>query len=210
MTRISFIICANNRWGDYASMFVDSIRQHESGVEVILVDNGSPKPYAAGPAYQLVRLEPGGDYNYMRALNAGAERAQGDWLIFCNDDILCYGKFAQAIEALRPDALYGLEIRRKDENWGLAFRYVYGWMLIVPRAVWEVVGEFDEYYLHAGFDDIDYSWRAQQAGFGLQRVDLPFVHLADQARSKHRRAGVSGFQENMARSKQHFLQKALS
>lgn len=207
---ISFVIVACNRWGDYVSMFIDSILRHEQEVEIILVDNGSPKPYEPGPAYQLVRLEPGIDYNYMQALNAGAKFAQGDWLVFCNDDILCHGKFVRTIEALAPDALYGMEIRMKDRNWGLEFQYIYGWMMIVPRAVREVVGDFDEYYLHAGFDDLDYSWRAQQAGFGLRTVALPFVHLADQARGRHRRANVPGFEANMARSKQHFLKKAMT
>lgn len=205
---VSFIICANNKWGDFATPFINSILSQENKVvDIVLVDNGSPEPYAAGSGHQLLRLDPQENYNYMKALNAGAERAAGNWLIFCNDDILCYGEFAETIESFRPDALYGLEIRQKDREWGLEFQYIYGWFFIIPRAAWEAVGTFDEYYLHAGFDDLDYSWRAQQKGFALRKVELPFVHLADLPGGKHRRATVADFHKNMARSKAHFLQK---
>lgn len=207
---ISFIICANSRWGDYAGRFIESLyRNEEKHFEVILVDNGSPVPYQAEPGFELVRLEQKGDYNYMLALNTGAALAKGDWLVFCNDDIMCQGRFFYRIEGLVPDAIYGMELRRKDRDWGLEFKYIYGWMLIVPRKVWDATGLFDEYYLHAGFDDLDYCWRAQQLGFAVQTVDLPFIHLADQRNigSFHRRAVVQGFHENMKRSKEHFLKK---
>lgn len=204
---ISFIICANSKWQDYATGFVNSLLLYEEGVEIVLVDNGSPKPYPPSPDYHLIRLNPGEQYNYMAALNAGAEVARGDWLAFCNDDIVCTGPFSSQIHSLDWRNLYGMEIRCKDASWGLDFCYIYGWIILVHRKVWEAVGPFDEYYLHAGFDDLDYSWRCQQVGFGIEQARLPFVHLADISGNSHRRMSVPGYRDSMTRSKAHFLEK---
>ena len=206
---ISFVIVANSDWYDFATPYVKSIRKHEPKVEIVLVDNGSKKPYEKIKDYQLVRLETERDYNYMKALNSGARHTSGDWIVFSNDDVLCCGKFVDRIVGLPQKCLYGMEIREKPANWGLGvgFKYVYGWLLIMHRAVWDEIGEFDEYYLHAGFDDIDYSWRCQRAGIPLKTVPLPFLHLADSPRGYHRRVEVDGYRENMYRSKMYFLEK---
>lgn len=205
---ISFIICANSNWGDYATPFVNSILAQGDKCEVILVDNGSKKPYPPSDKYKLVRLNPVGHYNYTAALNAGAKKATGEWLMFCNDDVLCTGNFTY-LEGLDQVGVYGAELRHKEkEQFGADVDYIYGWALLMHRRVWMAVGEFDEYYLHAGFDDLDYCWRAAQAGAKPVEVKpWPFVHLADQKNEKHRRATVEGYRENMARSKEYFLKR---
>ncbi|HOJ01295.1 MAG TPA: glycosyltransferase [Anaerolineaceae bacterium] len=208
---ISLIIVANNKWGDFATPYIESVLRYEPNTEIILVDNGSPEPYPSSCDYHLIRIDPTEHYNYMAALNAGARAAHGDWLMFSNDDVLCKGAFAKTIESQSFSWLYGMEVREKPAKWGAGkdFCYVYGWLLIMHRAVWEIVGEFDEYYLHAGFDDLDYSWRCQEKGVPLKILDLPFVHLADQPGNFHRRMTVEGYKENMKRSKAHFLEKVL-
>lgn len=204
---ISMIIVANSKWGDYASPFINSIYEHDKA-EIILVDNGSPVPYDTKKQHWTIRLDPDENYNYMKALNTGARAATGDWLVFCNDDIVCTGPFYDQINSLSRNFLYGNEIRQKDRAWGLEFKYIYGWMLIMHRTLWDAVGPFDEYYLHAGFDDLDYSWRAQQAGYGLWKLEFPFVHLADLPEGRHRRKTVSQYEQNMSHSKAHFLEKS--
>lgn len=206
---ISLIIVANNKWGDFATPYIDSVIRHEIATEIILVDNGSPTPYQHSKDYHLIRLPEKEHYNYMQALNKGAKEAQGDWLIFSNDDVKCTGSFARKIKELPEIGLYGAEIRNKPENWGAGrdFCYIYGWIMVMHRAVYLAVGEFDEHYLHAGFDDIDYSWRSQQMDIPVMAVDLPFIHLADQPGHFHRRMTVEGYRDSMARSKAHFIEK---
>jgi hypothetical protein len=207
---ISLIVVANSKWGDYAFPYIESVKRYEPKTEIILVDNGSPQPYPMNRDYRLFRNEPDGHYNYMQALNIGGRAATGDWLMFSNDDIKCTGMFADTIKQLPYNGLYGMEIREKPARWGAGkkFCYIYGWLIIMHKAVWEIVGEFDEYYLHAGFDDLDYSWRAQEKGIPIKTVPLPFIHLADQPDHFHRRMTVDGYKENMERSKSHFLKKA--
>lgn len=207
---ISLIIVANSDWGDYAEAYIESVNRHEPGVEIILVDNGSQIPYPPGN-YKLIRVDPSKNYNYMQALNMGAKEATGDWLIFSNDDVLCKGNFADVVQSQPYNGMYGMEVRQKPARWGAGreFCYIYGWLMIMHRAVFEIVGNFDEYYLHAGFDDIDYSWRCQEIGIPVKALDLPFVHLADEPDNFHRRTTVEGYKENMERSKAHFLEKVL-
>lgn len=207
---ISFIICANNKWGDFATPFINSIYNWHSvwsGIEVVLVDNGSPIPYPGEQPYWTLRLEADENYNYTKALNVGAGATIGDWLVFCNDDILCTGPFVDDIISLPKNFLYGNEIRQKNKAWGLEFQYIYGWMMIMHRSLWDAVGPFDEFYKHAGFDDLDWSWRAQQEGYSLHQLELPFIHLSNLPGEIHRRHTVPGYEQNMARSKAYFLEK---
>ncbi len=205
---ISFIICANSNWGDYAIPFINSIRGQGRKCEIILVDNGSNKPYQKDDKYTLIRIDPKGHYNYMAALNAGARFATGEWLMFCNDDVLCTGDF-NWLEGLNQVGVYGAKLRHKDKvKFGADVDYIYGWMLLMHRRIWMAVGKFDEYYQHAGFDDLDYCWRAKQIGTKSVEVKpWPFVHLADQPNNFHRRMTVDGYKENMERSKAHFIEK---
>lgn len=205
---ISFVICANSNWIDHASKAIASILYYEPATDCVLVDNGSDIPYLSSEFYKLVRRAKTEHYGYTAALNEGAGQAVGDWLFFCNDDILCTGQFAEMVHSLSPKKVYGAELRHKSKDWGLEFDYLYGWFLLMHRSLFEKVGPFEEYYLHAGFDDLDYCWRAQQAGYKLEVLKLPFLHLADHPGFVHRRMEVPGFQENMRRNKEFFLAKA--
>ncbi len=189
--KVSVIFPYTKAFGDFATPYTESIHKYEPDVEVIAVNT-----------------EAEADYQYTKALNQGAQRATGDWLLFSNDDILCQGPFVKQVMALSERRIYGMELRRKTkQGWGANVEYLYGWILLMHRSLHREVGPFEEYYLHAGFDDIDYCWRAKQAGFGLAVANLPFIHLADQVGGQHRRYTVPGYKDQMARSKEFFLSK---
>ncbi|MBX3046989.1 MAG: hypothetical protein KF698_08345 [Anaerolineales bacterium] len=191
MTSVSVIFPYTKAFGDFAAPYTESIHNHEPEVQVVSVNT-----------------EGEADYRYTQALNQGAMLATGDWLLFSNDDILCQGEFVEMVKGLDPNKIYGMELRRKtQEEWGADVEYLYGWILLMHRSLFKAVGLFEEQYLHAGFDDIDYCWRVQQAGFGLEVIDLPFIHLADQPGGEHRRYTVPGYRDQMARSKEIFLAK---
>lgn len=189
--KLSVVFPYTKAYGDFASPYTESLHKHEPEAQVVAVNT-----------------EAEADYRYTQALNQGAKRATGDWLLFSNDDVLCTGPFLHLLQRLSHKKIYGMELRRKTQAaWGADVTYLYGWILLMHRSLHEVVGPFEEHYLHAGFDDIDYCWRAQQAGFGLEVAELPFIHLADQPGGKHRRYTVPGYKEQMARSKEFFLAK---
>lgn len=188
---LSVVFPYTKAYGDFATAYAESIHRWEPTVQVVSINT-----------------ETEADYRYTRALNAGAKQAVGDWLLFSNDDILCTGKFLRQVEQFERGSIYGMELRQKTKaGWGADVEYLYGWILLMHRELFEDVGPFEEFYLHAGFDDIDYCWRAQQLGYGLVVAPLPFVHLADQPGGKHRRYEVPGYREQMARSKRFFIGK---
>lgn len=188
---ISVIFPYTLKFGDFVSGYIGSLRRYERDIDVVSVFTGNKA-----------------NYNYTAALNAGAKQARGEWLLFSNDDVLCRGEFASFVEGLGHNNIYGMELRRKNKvEWGADVEYLYGWILLMHRSLFDAVGWHDEGYVMAGFDDIDYCWRAQQLGYGLQVVDLPFVHLADRPGGTHRRYTVDGYKEQMALSKARFLAK---
>lgn len=206
---ISLMMVANNKWGDYAGRYIASVIANEpewKDTELVLVDSGSEPAYPESELYKLVRIEHPGHYNYMQCLNAGLRAMTGEWLILGNDDVECTGPYTELITGLDPNGFYGKNVRRKDKSWGVEVVYVYGWIMVMHRSVYERVGDFDEYYLHAGFDDIDYSWRAESLGIPIVEIpELPFIHLDSRRRNK-----VPGYKMNMVRSKHHFMEKVRS
>jgi hypothetical protein len=204
---ISLVIVANEKWGDFATPYINSVRLAGDPLEIILVSTDGS--FTESEHYKLITMPKEKHYNYMQALNAGAKVSNGDWFIFSNDDVLCQKPFVKQIEALDRVGLYGAEIRHKTkQKFGAEVSYIYGWQMIMHKSIYMAVGGFDEYYLHAGFDDIDFSWRAQKKGVPLYEIKpYPFIHLADQPGNRHRRAQVDGFREMQARSKEHFLEK---
>lgn len=188
---ISVIFPYTLKFGDFASGYISSLRRHEGDIDIVKVFTGNKA-----------------SYNYTTALNVGAKQATGEWLLFSNDDILCTDKFTHLVEGFDRNNIYGMEMRRKTKaEWGADVEYLYGWLLLMHRSLFDAVGRHDEGYVMAGFDDIDYCWRAQQLGYGLKVVDLPFVHLADRPGGTHRRYTVDGYKEQMVLSKARFLAK---
>ena len=203
---ISFVICASNHSGnDLATPFVESILKYEPDSEIVLVDNGSTIPYRESENYKLLRLDyPLGSFSYPRALNEGFKLTIGDWIAFCNDDVLCTGKFKDLINGLNRNILYANEKRYKNPSWGAGVRidYLFGWILLMHRSLYLDVGQFDEFYNQASCDDLDYCWRAYKKGFSVDVAGLPFEHL-----DLHRRTQVKDFDEINQRNKAYFIEK---
>lgn len=182
---ISIIITATNKFGDYATPLIESIIKYEQDIEIILIDNASPQPYET-QGVSIIRFDEQQNWSYM--LNTGAQKASGDWLMMLNDDVMCHGIFKKRIEGLDKNGIYGPQIRQKPISWvGKRIEYLYAWLLIMHRQAFFDIGGFDENYPAAGVDDIDFAWTAQQNGYRLKVLSLPFKHLADQPGFVHRR-----------------------
>ena len=204
---ISVIITATNKFGDYATPLIESIRKYEPDVEIILIDNASPKAYQPGN-YRVVRFDEQQSWSHM--LNRGASEAKGDWLVMLNDDVLCHGGFSKRVESLDMRSIFGPQIRHKPLSWvGKRIEYLYAWMLVMHKAIFFHVGGFDENYPAAGVDDIDFAWTAQQKGCKIRAVSLPFTHIADQPGFIHRRKNWddADFVKRMEASRQYFAKK---
>lgn len=204
---ISVIITVFTDYGDYATPLVKAIRRYEPRVEIIAVDNASAVPFQVRENCNLIRLKQKCSWSHM--LNVGANAANGHTFLMLNDDVVCHGSFARAIENLNPKKLYGMAIRKRPTSWiGQEISYLYAWLMVMDRKLYDDVGGFDEHYPAAGVDDIDFCWTAQKKGYELATVKLPFVHLADQNKN-HRRYNWddTDFKERMEQSRKYFMQK---
>lgn len=205
---MNIIITGTTEFDDYFTPLIQSIRQYEPDVKLIIIDNASPEKYPAGD-YEVIRFDQKRSWSQM--LNAGAKKADDGWLMFLNDDVICKGRFIHLVNTLSKRNIYARAIRHKPASWGTGERlsYLHGWLMLMQKRVFEDVGGFDEHYPASGVDDIDFSWTAQQKGCKLRAVKLPFIHLGDQKDFINRRkVGWGSYQETMAESKRYFLKKA--
>ena len=171
------------RTHDYASDYIASVLRYEPDTEIVLVDCNSKPPYPHHELYNLVRVPP--PLNIAKCMNAGIREAKGDWLLFGNDDVLCKGRFADYVESLDPNTLYGRDVVKKRLKFkGIPWDWydtVYGWLTIIHRDLYDWLGALDETKQNGG-EDIEYSLRASNKGIPIAKAAVPFRHIHDHRR----------------------------
>lgn len=159
--------------------------------EVVVADNGSRDPGAAIAAGFVDRLplrvvDAGARSGISAARNLGREEARGELLVFCDaDDQVTPGWLAAMVDAATVAEVVGgrLETAALNDPLHRSWRgepqpphslaralnhlpYATGASLAVWTEVFDQLDGFDE-SLPFGGDDIDFCWRAQQAGHRL-------------------------------------------
>jgi hypothetical protein len=134
----------------------------------VVIDNASDEPYPANALYNVIRTP---RICYSAAINRAAQESKADWLLSMNNDVTCYAPFVNLLASLKPDAIYSRQIITEQGH-----TWFGNWIVAIPRAVWESVGEFDERFQVCGFEDADYSMRAANLGYATRHAELPFFH----------------------------------
>lgn len=198
---IHVIITSFTDFGDFTTPLITSLRQFEKKpFRIMVIDNGAKDEYPAGD-YDRIRF--GERASWARMINKGASLAQGDWILFLNDDVVCVGPFVDFIEELDKGTVWGPKVGIKPPEWhgvGVEVRYLACWLLAIQGSVFEKIGGMDEWYPKVGMDDIDFCWRAGQMGLPVEAADFPFRHLQLARRNKW-----DGFKEQMDKSIQYFI-----
>ena len=178
---IDIIIVGVGGWEEYTKPCIESIREKMDGkASINIIDNGynyhddewvKTAPYCSMGFMPLSC--------YAKAINFGVNYTPRicDWLIIINNDVLCTGKIDTA--KLDKNTIYGA---KKHERWGR--EWLDGWIFVMHRDLLEDVGEFDENFKVAAFEDADYCFRAQDKGYKVEVIDLPFIHLETSDRLK--------------------------
>lgn len=163
--------------------------------EIIIVDNGSTDSTAQVaasyrnrlPSLQIIDAHHKLGVNGAR--NAGVRAASHDWIAFCDGDDVVRSSwlraYYEAVQQNPPCVLGGRLVPllpRSRRTYGrpppsdqlprpLGFLpFALGGNQCIHRSVWETLGGFDETYDIPGSDDVDFSWRAQLAGFEVVHV----------------------------------------
>lgn len=170
--------------------------------ELIVADNGSSDAtleivWEYEPKLPSLRIVDASDKaGYPHAANAGVGAADGDRILFVNDDDEAGEGWIDAMSrALEQSELAAgrLEYRKLNEPWLVAVRgeaqseglprwslgthlaFGFGCALGVRREVHDAIGGFDEQMVPAA-EDADYCWRAQYAGAEIRFVPDAVMH----------------------------------
>lgn len=163
-------------------------RQGES-FEVILVDDGSPEPIRSAEHPFRITLLHQDRQGPTQARNLGAQYSQGQVLVFLDDDICprpdCLTRLYQAVLSAEKTILNGAlllpeEILRNssfarafneplpDRDTEIQFPFCKTGLLAIRRQDFFDLGMFqDPTGGWPNWDDVDFGWRASQAGFRI-------------------------------------------
>lgn len=177
LNELTIVIVGIGQWQEYTRPLIESIQKHEPDVSILVVDNASPQPYPHGDGYEVLRLDE--KVSYAAAMNAGMNAANpSKYYMIINNDVICKAPFLGMVKAQPSDTIASNYL---NERYGK--RWVDGWHYCIPRRVWQKVGEFDENFKIAAFEDADFTFRAYAEGFKLVKASHPFKHL--RAKTRH-------------------------
>jgi len=191
MTEYSVVMTCWNKLDDVTSKCLPTFFQTDADWELVVVDNASGDGTGEWlleqrehcPQLRPVLLEE--NAGYAGGLNAGLEIATGEWVCCMNNDIQVVHPmwlqqlFAPAFED--PKRLVGPRFHADNAMTDVGsgpIRYIEGWLVGAHRDVWEKLGGWDATLAPAWFEDVDLSWRAEQAGFELHcNPNVGIIHL---------------------------------
>lgn len=193
---ISIITPVWNR-SDLTAQYLFSNHIHyptDPGIQWIIIDNGSTDGTQGILQYwgdiigsRLVILGNDKNEGFSAACNQGAKRAEGDTLLFLNNDVLVKGDYISPLEKIiriYPNALAGPQILNFDTGWNKfgdkLISYIAGWCLAMRKVVFQELGGFDEQFSPAYYEDIDLCYNALQKGFEFHQTWLPIQHLGEE------------------------------
>ena len=156
----------------------------DPGVQWIIIDNGSTDGTGGLLQYwkdiigdPLVILKNATNLGFSVACNQGVARADGDTLLFLNNDILIKGDYISPLEKAGP------QLANFDTGWnvfgGKIISYLVGWCLAMRKEIFNDLGGFDEQFSPAYYEDVDLCYNASQKGYKLQSVWVPLDHLPE-------------------------------
>lgn len=168
---------------------------NDPGVQWIVIDNGSSDGTGGILQYwkdiigdRLIILKNETNLGFSVACNQGAARADGDILLFLNNDILIKGDYITPLEKAlvdNPNSLVGPQLANFDTGWNVfgdkLISYLIGWCLAIPKLTFESLGGFDEQFSPAYYEDVDLCYNALQSGYELQQIWVPLQHLGEQS-----------------------------
>ena len=180
---VSIVVPTWNHWEDLLKECIDSIRTSTTALlfkqlEIIVVANGctdNTRPYMEeliandkDEVYKLLWYDE--QIGFTRASNEGAKSAIGKYVMFLNNDVV-FLPWGKPNEWIRRQLL-----AFDDPKVGVAgplaiydnlsdHKFVVGFCLLTPKALLEKYNYFDEVYVPAGGEDVDYCIRLQNDGY---------------------------------------------
>lgn len=117
---------------------------------------------------------------YVNAVNEGMKQATGDYLVILNDDVVIDDK--DWLEKLcQPNSVMSWSMNPFHLN-GEMFPDGACWA--IPRDLYEKLGDMDTNYAEGyGCDEVDYFYRAKEAGYTWGEVAINMSHMQNKTYS---------------------------
>lgn len=172
--KYSIIIPTYNHCDDLLKPCIESIKQYTtlSDTELIVVANGctdNTREYveSLGPWAKLIWEDQ--PLGYPKSCNLGIRIAQGDFVILLNNDTELLPQvldtWLNMLHRFFDDPTVGLVSPLKGYDPFINSHVLMFFYVMIRRTVFDKIGLLDETFSPGGCEDIDFSFRAEQAGF---------------------------------------------
>ena len=188
--KVSIVIPTYNHLENCLRKCVESVRRNSDfskiPTEVVVVANGcrdGTEDYvrSLGEPYRLLSTpEPLG---FVRATNAGAMVATGEYLLFLNDDVQVLdwgagnGWLRMLMDPLEADPKLGITCTNRD-LWSVGRYFAVFFCAMTRRKLFIETGLLDEAFGIGCGEDCDYSMKVQDKGYGILQVPTQHDHWA--------------------------------
>jgi GT2 family glycosyltransferase len=159
----------------------------EKNIEIIAILNGNQDS-------ELIKFIENNNFNkyaiinqnagVSRAWNIGRQLAEGDFLLFVNDDVVIEGNsIEQMVQEFKKNEKLAI-VGPQGSIWknGEHFQYgndknildvnvISGFCFMVRTIFFDEIGGFDTNYTPAGFEEIDFCFKTLQSGFQLKMLN---------------------------------------
>lgn len=199
------IIIATHNSIEHTVKCVNSIFENSKDFELIVVDNGSTdgtKGYLEALKDRIKVISNPENSTFSKANNQGLRMAEGEWIVFLNNDTVVCKDWLERINAhffnvpLKHIGIVGpvtsnsngrqvVGIQDPEEwhaqnkgRWSHAGR-LFGWCMMMRRSLLDEIGGFDERFINS-HEDNDLCLRAQLAGYKLVIAYDTYLYHAGQ------------------------------
>ena len=189
--KLSIITLTHNKLS-YTKKFVESLFRYTDDFELIIVDNastdGTREFISKIPNVKLILNED--NLGYSKGNNQGLSIAEGEYIAFFNNDILLYPNWFENVEKVFQQENVGFISPRhinphydntNERHYIKFFRKNFSYKkdyeknfdecvfscVVTKRSVIDNIGDFDENFTPAFFEDNDLKYRAIEAGYGV-------------------------------------------
>jgi glycosyltransferase involved in cell wall biosynthesis len=173
--------CIDSLWSSF---------EDKNALELIVIESGAIALATYHiPHIQIIAYDTA-SFNFHHALNLGLEQAQGDYIAFCNNDLIFHNHWLETI--IKEMKNNSLDVAspvdpEKDKLWMIdkkntSFikgyeiqKHFKGWCFVVDKNVFKVLQQFDERF-DFYFADTDFITQVEIAGFKHAVVLDAHVH----------------------------------
>ena len=233
---ISIIIPVFNQH-DMTEECITAIRENTQDCEIIIIDNGSVPPFKAPFTgfidCTVIRNEE--NKGFPIAANQGIKAAKGDVIVLFNNDIICTPRWAERLVgwldkfdiiapmsnlvgglqqiAIGPyqsrDELDEASEEFSEENEGLCQEVNFAVVsMFIKKSIFDDIGYLDESLWPCCGEDLDFCFRAKEAGYriGIAR-DVYVHHEMSQTFKAMQDAGLTDYNEVVDQNNKHLAKK---